>query len=56
MNVTYVKVITETGDYWETGINLPEQEAVAYYLGKVFNVGLGPNDRLERVVEVEVLK
>ena len=53
---TTVKVTTETGDMWTATINLPEQDAIAYYQGKVFNVGLGPEDRMERVVKVEVIK
>ena len=52
---TYIKVFFEDGDHLETWINLPESEAKEYYLGKLFNIGSGPNDNIKECVRVEIL-
>lgn len=51
---TFIKCFIENGDYWETWINASEQEAANYYLGKTFNVGIGPHDNMQRVVRCEI--
>ena len=50
-----VKVTTESGDSWVTGINTTIEGAQAYYMGERFNVGAYPFERLERVVSVELI-
>lgn len=50
-----VKVNYENGDYEYTHINATPKEARAYYVGQVFNVGLGPNDNMQRCTSIEIL-
>jgi len=50
-----VKVVTEGGDSWITGINATIEGACAYYMGERFNVGAYPIERLECVVSVELI-
>jgi hypothetical protein len=51
-----IKVNFADGDYFYTGINATPDEARAYYVGKVFNVGLGPDDNLQRCTDIEILE
>ena len=55
MTKSYVKVTLEDNDYFETWINLPKDEAVAYYMGQVLNMGV-VEDKMLKVINVEVLK
>lgn len=48
------KIIFEDGDYMLTRFNGTADEAKAYYLGRVFNLGT-ERDRLVRCVAVEQL-
>ncbi len=50
-----VKLNYESGDYKYTHINATSEEARAYYVGEVFNVGLGPNDNMQRCTSIEIL-
>lgn len=50
-----VKVNYENGDYEYTHINATPKDAPAYYIGKVFNVGLGPNGNMQRCTSIEIL-
>jgi hypothetical protein len=47
-----VKVETEEGNSWETGFNGTASEARDYFVGRVFNVGRGPDDYFEKVVKI----
>lgn len=51
-----VKVNYSDGDSTITRINATPDEARAYYVGKVFNVGLGPNDNMQRCTGIEILE
>jgi hypothetical protein len=51
-----VKINYANGDYEYTRINATPDEARAYYVGKVFNVGPGPNDNLQRCTGIEILE
>ena len=35
----WVKVFCKTGESWRTDINATKEEAEAYFIGKVFNIG-----------------
>jgi hypothetical protein len=48
------KIMTETGNTWTARINGTLEEILDYYMGKKFNVGLRPSDRIETVKYVEV--
>lgn len=50
-----LRVWTESGDHWITGFNGTLQEATDYYVGQWFNIGLGGEDRMERVTRIEQL-
>lgn len=52
----HIKVNYENGDSTVTRINATPDEARAYYVGKVFNVGLGPNDNLQRCTGIEIME
>jgi dsDNA-specific endonuclease/ATPase MutS2 len=54
-----VVIYFENGDYIETSMSsqLTDEEIRAYYaVGKIFNVGNGPQDNLQRVASVKILK
>lgn len=48
-----IRVTYENGDYTDTQINGTEDEIRRYYLGNIFNVGIGPEDNLLRAVKIE---
>ena len=50
-----VKVTFSDGDFLVTGINTDLAGAIRYYLGKVFNLSRGAEDRLVKAVKVEEL-
>lgn len=51
-----VKVSFINGDHFCTAINGTEKSIRDYYkVGKVFNIGLGPDDNLDRVKSLEFL-
>ena len=50
-----VKINYENGDSTVTRINATPDEARAYYVGRVFNVGLGPNDNMQCCTDIEIL-
>lgn len=47
-----LKVIYQNGDEVATRINATPEEAIAYYLGKTFNIGTAERDNLQRVEAV----
>ena len=51
-----VKIIFDNGDSLYTEINTDLAGAEKYYLGKVFNIGVGENDKMAKVVKVEEIK
>jgi len=51
-----VKVSFSNGDHFITRINATFEEAKDYYEGQIFNVGLGPNDNMQRCTGVELLE
>lgn len=51
-----VKVTFDNGDHLLTEINGTEESVREYYrIGKVFNIGVGEHDKMQRVAEVEFL-
>lgn len=50
----YVKVNFENGDSLKTGINATLEEAKAYYIGRVFNLGV-EDDVLTKGVSVDLI-
>ena len=48
------RVITESGYSWITDINGTNQSIRDYFLGKVFNIGAYPVEKMERVLKVEI--
>ena len=49
-----VKVATNTGNSWITGINATEQGARDYFIGQWFNLGIDSDD-MQRVISLEVI-
>lgn len=43
-------------DHLTTAINLSEEDAHRYYIGRTFNIGIGGADRLMRCVMVETMQ
>lgn len=50
-----VKVITQTNYTWITSINGTDKEIKNYFLGKYFNIGQYPTEKIDKVVKVEML-
>lgn len=50
-----VRVTYGNGDSVTTEINGTEEEIRDYYIGRTFNVGIGPDDNLQRAVAVEFI-
>ena len=50
----YAKVTTTSGHNWTTPINGSFSEIVSYFLGKRFDIGIFPIEKMERVIKVEV--
>jgi len=48
------KVTTKSGHSWTTSINGTYQSIVKYFMGKRFDVGVYPQEKMEQVVSVEV--
>ena len=54
-----VKVTFENGDHLTTSMaaHLTDEDIKDYYkVGRSFNVGIGPNDNMQRVAKVDILK
>ena len=52
--MTTLKVNFANGDSFCTSINLNEEEATKYYLGRFFNLGV-EDDNMQRCTSVEIL-
>lgn len=50
-----IRVSYSNGDFLVTSINGTREEIEKYYLGKIFNIGCGENDKMERAIKVEFL-
>ena len=51
-----VRVTMDDGDTFTTSINGTRAEVEAYYrIGTIFNVGLGPDDNMRRVVRLDFI-
>ena len=50
-----IKITYADGQVLHTQINGSKQEVIEYYVGRIFNVGRGPNDYLVKCVKVEFL-
>lgn len=48
-----IRVTFANGDTMDTEINGTVKSINEYYVGKTFNVGLGPNDNMQKAVKVE---
>lgn len=51
-----IRVTFDNGDSITTRINGTPAEIERYYIGQVFNVGIGPEDNMTRAVSVEFLE
>ena len=51
-----VRVTFDDGNIIETNINGTDDEIKRYYLGKQFNLGSGPYDKMAKAVKVEILQ
>jgi hypothetical protein len=51
-----VRVRFADGDEIITGINTTLEGAREYYLGKWFNVGIGPDDNMQRAIAVDLVE
>lgn len=51
-----VKVLFEDGNNLVTGINGTVEQILAYYVGKIFNVGRGAEDYMVKAVAVVFLE
>ena len=52
---TLFKVITVSGHHWVTDINGDITKAREYFIGKQFNVGVFPHEKMEEVKTVIAL-
>lgn len=50
-----VKINYQNGDFEYTRINATPDEARAYYVGKVFNIG-SVSDNLQRCTSIEIME
>jgi len=50
----YATVTTTSGHTWGTDINGSDESITEYFLGKFFDIGVYPEERLEKVVKVEI--
>lgn len=50
-----IKIIWEDGNTTVTSINGTNNEIISYYVGKTFNVGDGPKDKMLKCERVEFL-
>lgn len=50
-----IKINYENGDYTHTRINTSVEEAQAYYVGKIFNIGVA-SDNLQKCTSIEILE
>jgi len=48
-----IEVTFANGDKMKTDINGTVEHIRNYYLGKTFNVGLGPNDNMQKAVSIK---
>ena len=53
MAMIAVKVTTESGYDWSTHINGTIKYAKKYFMGNMFDVGVYPVEKMEKVVKVE---
>lgn len=51
-----VKVTFSNNDTITTAINGTDEEIMAYYLNRVFNLGNGENDLMAKALKVEFIK
>ena len=51
-----VKITTESGESWTTPINVSLEAAKNYFLGQLFDVGVYPVEKMEKVTKVEEFK
>lgn len=54
-----VKVTFDDGDYLHTHMaaHISDDEIREYYkIGKTFNVGLGPDDNMKKIAEVDIIE
>ena len=47
-------VTTEEGTTWSTPINGTEETIKKYFMNKYFNVGVFPEEKMEKVVNVNI--
>jgi hypothetical protein len=52
----HIKVTFDNGDTLNTEINGSEDEIKKYYIGKQFNLGIGPKDNMVKATNVEFLQ
>lgn len=50
-----LKINYENGDHSHTRINATPEEAKAYYIGKIFNIGI-VSDNLQKCTSIEILE
>ena len=50
-----IKINYENGDSSHTRINATPEEAKAYYVGKIFNIGVS-SDNLQKCISVDILE
>lgn len=51
----HIKINYENGDYEHTNINATQDEARAYYIDKMFNIG-SVSDNMQRCTDIEILE
>lgn len=50
----YCKVTFENGVTFGTSINGTDEEIKDYYIGRVFNIGQGENDDMQKCISCEI--
>ena len=55
IRVVIEKINYENGDHSYTRMNATPEEAKAYYIGKVFNIGV-VSDNLQKCISIEILE
>jgi hypothetical protein len=58
-NLRAIEVTYDTGDVIQTSMaaNLTDEEMLDYFkVGRQFNIGLGPHDKMAIVVDAKILK
>jgi len=52
----HVRIVTSSGYSWESNINGTDEEVKKYYMGKYFDIGNYPHEKMDKVTNVIIIK